>query len=137
MQQFAVKIPINSDNFPIINFPVIVNDVVAVIETPAEDITLNLDSEELHYLCQETNRPTLGVNWDYLGWVCDITVRTSLLYYCTYYYVSLTCTVHCTHCIYCTLYILYMFPSFPVSHVCQMLKLHLQHLFTHALTLHT
>ena len=45
------------------------NDVVAVIETPAEDITLNLDSDELHYLCQETNRPTLGVNWDYLGWV--------------------------------------------------------------------
>ena len=53
-------------------------------------------------------------------------------YYCTYYIVSLTCTVHCTYCIYCTLYILYMFPSFPVSHVCQMLKLHLQHLFTHA-----
>ena len=45
----------------------VVNDMVAVIETPAEDITLNLDSEELHYLCQETNRPTLGVNWDYLG----------------------------------------------------------------------
>ena len=41
----------------------VVNDVVA------EDITLDLDSEELHYLCQETNRPTLGVNWDYLGWV--------------------------------------------------------------------
>ena len=32
-----------------------VNDVVAVIETPAEDITLNLDSEELYCLCQETN----------------------------------------------------------------------------------
>ena len=31
----------------------VVNDVVAVIEAPAEDITLNLDSEELHYLCQE------------------------------------------------------------------------------------
>ncbi len=46
-----------------------VNDVVAVNEAPAEDITLILDSEELHYLCQETNRPTLGVNWDYLGWV--------------------------------------------------------------------
>jgi len=46
-----------------------VTDVIAVIETPAEDITLDLDSEELHYLCQETNRPTLGVNWDYLGWV--------------------------------------------------------------------
>ena len=42
----------------------VVNDVVAVIEAPAEDITLNLD-----YLCQETNRPTLGANWDYLGWV--------------------------------------------------------------------
>ena len=41
----------------------VVIDVVAVIETPAEDITLNLDSEEFHYLCQETNRPTLGVNW--------------------------------------------------------------------------
>jgi hypothetical protein len=39
----------------------VVNDVVAVIETPAEDITLNLDSEELHCLGQETNRPTLGV----------------------------------------------------------------------------
>ena len=47
----------------------VVTDVIAVIETPAEDITLDLDSEELHYLCQETNRPTLGVNWDYLGWV--------------------------------------------------------------------
>ena len=45
------------------------NDVVAVIEAPSEDITLYLDSEELHYLCQETNRPTLGVNWDYLGLV--------------------------------------------------------------------
>ena len=38
-------------------------------ETPAEDISLILDSEELHYLCQETNRPNLGVNWDYLGGV--------------------------------------------------------------------
>ena len=47
----------------------VVNDLVAVIEAPAEDITLNLDSEELHYLCKETNRPTLGANWDYLGWV--------------------------------------------------------------------
>ena len=27
---------------------------------------LNLDPEELHYLCQETNRPTLGVTWNYL-----------------------------------------------------------------------
>ena len=44
------------------------NDVVAVIEAPAEDITLDLDSEELDYLCKETNRPTLGVDWDYLGW---------------------------------------------------------------------
>ena len=42
-------------------------DVIVVIETPVEDITLNLDSEELHYLCQATNRPTLGVNLDYLG----------------------------------------------------------------------
>ena len=45
----------------------VVNDVVAVIEAPAEDITLDLDSEELHYLCQETSRPTLGINWHYLG----------------------------------------------------------------------
>ena len=36
----------------------------AGIAVDSEDITLNLDSEELHYLCQETNRPTLGVNWD-------------------------------------------------------------------------
>jgi len=40
----------------------VVNVMVAVIETPSEDITLNLDSEDLHYLCQEANRPTLGVN---------------------------------------------------------------------------
>ena len=46
------------------------------------------------------------------------------LRHCTYYTVSLTCTVHCTYYIYCTWYIQYMFP---VSHVCQMLKLHLQH----------
>jgi hypothetical protein len=28
-----------------------------------------------------------------------------ILYYCTYYSVSLTCTVHCTYYIYCTMYI--------------------------------
>jgi hypothetical protein len=33
-----------------------IDDVAAVIETPAEDITLDLDSEELHYLRQETIR---------------------------------------------------------------------------------
>ena len=54
-------------------------DVIVVIETPVEDITLNLDSEELHYLCQETNRPTLGVDWDYLGWI----YRPSYSYTCT------------------------------------------------------
>ena len=27
---------------------------------------LELEPEELHYLCQETNRPTLGVTWNYL-----------------------------------------------------------------------
>ena len=34
-----------------------------------EDIhfqNLNLDPEEVHYLWQETNRPTLGVTWNYL-----------------------------------------------------------------------
>ena len=65
--------------------------------------------------------------------ICFVTSQ-HVLNYCTYYSVSLTCTVHCTYCIYCTLYILYMFPCFPVSHVCQMLKLHLQHLFTHVHT---
>jgi len=48
------------DDVAVIEERNVVNDVVAVIETPAEDITLNLDSEELHYLCQETN---------YIGWV--------------------------------------------------------------------
>jgi len=52
--------------------------VVTVIEVPAEVITLDLDSEELHYLCQETNRPTLGVNWDYLGWVYRSSYVTKL-----------------------------------------------------------
>jgi hypothetical protein len=46
-----------------------IDDVAAMIETPAEDISLDLDSEELHYLRQETNRSTLGVSWDYLGWI--------------------------------------------------------------------
>ena len=57
------------DDVTVIEERNVVNDVLAVIEAPAEDITLDLDSEELHYLCQGTNRPTLGVNWDYLGWV--------------------------------------------------------------------
>jgi hypothetical protein len=49
-----------------------------------------------------------------------------ILYYCTYYSVSCTCTVHCTYFTYCTLYMQYMFPVslFP------MLRFHLQHLFT-------
>ena len=37
-----------------------------------EDIhfqNLHLDPKELHYLCQETNRPTLGVTWNYLALV--------------------------------------------------------------------
>ena len=50
------------DDVTVIEERNVVNDVVAVIEAPAEDITLDLDSEE-------PNRPTLGVNWDYLGWV--------------------------------------------------------------------
>ena len=50
------------DDVAVIEERNVVNDMVAVIETSAEDITLNLDSEDLHYLCQETNRPTLGVN---------------------------------------------------------------------------
>ena len=53
------------DDVTVIEERNVVNDVVAVIEAPAEDITLDL---ELHYLCKETNRPTLGVDWDYLGW---------------------------------------------------------------------
>jgi hypothetical protein len=34
----------------------------------------------------------------------DVTSQ-HILYYCTYYSVSLTCTVHCTYYTYCTLYI--------------------------------
>ena len=68
------------DDVAVIEERNVVNDVVAVIETPAEDITLNLDSEELHYLCQETNRPTLGVNWDYLGWVYRSSYYFTALY---------------------------------------------------------
>jgi hypothetical protein len=59
---------------------------------------------------------------------CDIIAHTVLLYYCTYYSVSLTCTVRCVHCTIDidTLYVLYMFPVslFPT------LRFHLQHLFT-------
>ena len=43
------------DDMTVIEERNVVNDVVAVIEAPAEDITLDLDSEELHHLCQETN----------------------------------------------------------------------------------
>ena len=68
------------DDVAVIEERNVVNDVVAVIKTPAEDITLDLDSEELHYLFQKTNRPTIGVNWDYLGWV----YRSSYSY-CSYF----------------------------------------------------
>ena len=40
------------DDVAVIEERNVVNDVVAVNETPAEDITLTLNSEELHYLCQ-------------------------------------------------------------------------------------
>ena len=69
------------------------NDVVAVIEAPAEDITLDLDSEELHYLCQETNRPTLGVNWDYLAFFIHILI---VVLYRTLFIVIKRCLV-CVH----------------------------------------
>jgi hypothetical protein len=50
------------DDVTVIEERNVVNDEVAVIEAPAEDISLDQDSEELHYLCQETNRPTLETN---------------------------------------------------------------------------
>ena len=75
------------DDVAVIEERNVVNDVVAANETPAEDITLNLDSEELHYLCQETNRPTLGVNCDYLGWV----YRSSYSYSSTLPYFMCAC----------------------------------------------
>jgi hypothetical protein len=57
--------------------------------------------------------------------VIEVAAVTSqhVLYYCTYYSVSFSCTVHCTYYIYCTLYIQYIFPVslFP------MLRFHLQH----------
>ena len=68
-----------------------------------------------------------------LGWIQPRKRRGTvtsqhILYYCTYYSVSLTCTVHCVHCTIDidTLYVSYMFPVslFP------MLRFHLQHLFT-------
>ena len=77
------------DDVAVIEERNVVNDVVAVIKTPAEDITLDLDSEELHYLFQETNRPTTGVNWDYLGWV-----YRSSYFYCSYF-------VHCNKALPC------------------------------------
>ena len=52
-----------------------------------------------------------------------------VLYYCTYYSVSLTCTVHFTYCIYCTLYILYMFPSF--FNICSLMLTLYWHLKVH------
>ena len=63
--------------------------------------------------------------------VATVVTSQHVLYYCTYYSVSFTCTVHCTYYIYCTLYIQYMFPVslFP------MLRFHLQHLFTLLFTL--
>ena len=66
-----------------------------------------------------------------LGWIQSRKRRGTvtsqhILYYCTYYSVSLTFTVHCTYSTYRTLYAQYMFPVslFP------MLRFHLQHLFT-------
>ena len=58
--------------------------------------------------------------------IIDGVTSQHILYYCTYYSVSFTCTVHCTYYIYRTLYTQYMFPVslFP------MWKFHLQHLFT-------
>ncbi len=85
------------DDVTVIEERNVVNDVVAVItviEAPAEDITLDLDSEGLHYLCQETNRPILGVNWDYLGWV----YRSSYSYTSTLpYFIHRNKALPCVH----------------------------------------
>ena len=50
------------------------------------------------------------------------------LMHCTYYTVSLTCTVYCTYYILYTVHTVHV-PCFPVSVVRQMLRFHLQHLF--------
>ena len=44
-------------------------DCSTVSISPSMSSKLNLDAKELHYLCQETNRPTLVATWDYRGWV--------------------------------------------------------------------
>jgi hypothetical protein len=67
-------------------------------------------------------RNSWGVNTCFSG----IVTSQYILYYCTYYSVSLTCTIiHCTIDIH-TLYVPYMF----LVSLCPVLKLHLQHLFT-------
>ena len=112
MQQFAVKIPINSDNFPIINFPVI--PLYAYFVYPVSPIRTDLSHEhplELGWIQPRKRRGTV--------------TSQHILYYCTYYSVSLTCTVHCTIDIH-TLYVPYMFPvsdvevssSTSVHHTC-------------------
>jgi hypothetical protein len=50
------------DDVTVIEERHVVNDVVAVIEAPAEDITLDLDSEELHYLCHLPSIYSLSSN---------------------------------------------------------------------------
>ena len=68
---------------------------------------------------------TLGTNLATGG--DRVVTSQHILYYCTYYSVSFTCTVHCTYYTYCTLYAQYMFPVslFP------MLRFHCSpHLFT-------
>ncbi len=57
------------------------------------------------------------------------------LMHCTYYTVSLTCTVHCTYYILYTVHTVHV-PCFPVSVVCQMLRFHLLHLFRPGQTSH-
>ena len=47
-------------------------------------------------------------------WFLRCVTSQHVLYYCTHYSVSLTCTVHCTYCMYSTLYI-YTCTCFPVS----------------------
>ena len=45
------------------------------------------------------------INFTNISIIGSSVTSQHILYYCTYYSVSFTCTVHCTYYTYCTLYI--------------------------------
>ena len=85
-------------------------------------------------LSSKSQHLTMRINAIHQEVINKVIVVTSqhVLYYCTYYSVSLTCTVHCTYCIYCTCFPVSQFEASSSTSVHSCLFTHVHTLLKHS-----